>query len=103
MLFAASAGLISIAAGAGFFYRQHRATRITQSYIESASSPLGAEIRLDGEVVGQTPYTFEVTPGRHELEFRLKGYYPAEATIDVPAEASVPVKMDLVARQGDES
>ena len=95
---AASVALAAAAGAAGLWRQHERPARAPQSYIESASTPSGAELRLDGEVVGRTPYTFEVKPGKHEIEFRLEGYYPAQATIDVPPEANVPVNMEMVAK-----
>jgi hypothetical protein len=97
-LIAASVALAAAVGAAGLWRLHGRPARVPQSYIESASTPSGAELRLDGEVVGRTPYTFEVKPGKHEIEFRLKGYYPAQATIDVPPEANVPVNMQMVAK-----
>ena len=43
------------------------------AYLEFVSEPVSAEIFLDGNVVGRTPYTSEVTAGKHEIEFRKVG------------------------------
>ncbi len=37
--------------------------------------------------------------GTHEIEFSKEGYYPAQATIKVPANARVPVELELMARR----
>jgi serine/threonine protein kinase len=97
-LVAGFAVLLTVAGSAAVWRWHERPTPVAQSYIESASTPPGAELRLDGEVIGRTPYTFEVRPGTHEIEFRLEGYYPAQATINVPPEANVPVNMEMVAK-----
>jgi hypothetical protein len=38
------------------------------------SSPDGAEIYLDGQLIGSTPSTVELPAGTHELSVRLSGY-----------------------------
>jgi hypothetical protein len=35
------------------------------------SAPVGAEVRLDGEVIGKTPLTIEVPVGEHEVEVAM--------------------------------
>lgn len=41
-----------------------------------ATVPPGAEIYLDGDVIGTAPATIDLPPGSHELEFRLSGFAP---------------------------
>ncbi|MGC1943662.1 MAG: PEGA domain-containing protein, partial [Candidatus Acidiferrales bacterium] len=38
------------------------------------STPDGAEIYLDGQLIGSTPSTLELPAGNHELSVRLSGY-----------------------------
>jgi hypothetical protein len=38
------------------------------------SIPSGAEVKLDGDVVGKTPVRTRVRPGPHDIEARLDGY-----------------------------
>jgi hypothetical protein len=38
------------------------------------STPLGADVFLDGQFVGKTPYTAEVTPGEHTVNLRKKNF-----------------------------
>lgn len=38
------------------------------------SDPLGADIFMDGQMVGQTPSTFDVPPGDHQVNVTLAGY-----------------------------
>jgi hypothetical protein len=48
------------------------------------STPEGAEVRVDGELVGRTPVVREgVTAGDHVVEFRLKGFYDHKETMKV--------------------
>lgn len=38
------------------------------------SSPAGADVFLDGQYVGQTPYLAEVAPGMHTIDLRKKNF-----------------------------
>ena len=38
------------------------------------STPLGAEIEVDGSFVGNTPSSVEVAPGEHEIAIKKSGY-----------------------------
>lgn len=41
------------------------------------SQPAGAQVRVDSEVVGNTPLQTEILQGAHQLELKLDGYKPA--------------------------
>lgn len=43
--------------------------------------PEGAELRVDGELKGRTPWTGPIVPGRRQLDFSLTGYTPQTRTI----------------------
>ncbi|HVV50178.1 MAG TPA: PEGA domain-containing protein [Polyangia bacterium] len=45
------------------------------------STPEGAEVRLDGELVGRTPVARDAAAGDHVVEFRLKGYFDHKETM----------------------
>ena len=45
------------------------------------STPEGAEVRLDGELVGRTPVVHDAGAGDHVVEFRLKGYFDHKETM----------------------
>ena len=48
------------------------------------STPEGAEVRIDGELVGHTPVQRDgVTSGDHIVEFRLKGFFEHKETMKV--------------------
>jgi hypothetical protein len=52
------------------------------------SSPAGAEIYVDGQLLSSTPATFEVTAGNHQLVLKLAGYQDWTRNIHVlPASA----------------
>jgi hypothetical protein len=45
------------------------------------STPEGAEVRIDGELIGRTPVVHAAASGDHVVEFNLKGYYPQKETM----------------------
>src|SRR6478736_1532714 len=48
------------------------------------STPDGADVRIDGELIGKTPVSRDaVSSGDHILEFRLKGYFDKKETMKV--------------------
>jgi TonB family protein len=58
-----------------------------------ASQPIGAEVLVDGVLVGRTPLEIELAPGAHQLELRADGYRPLTQSID--ASDGVPRALDL--------
>lgn len=46
----------------------------TNSKMAVQSDPVGADIYMDGQMVGQTPSTFDVPPGDHQVNVTLSGY-----------------------------
>jgi hypothetical protein len=56
----------------------------------------GADIIVDGKVVGTTPSagTLTVTPGKHRVELRRTGYQLAVADTDVPEEGKNTVRLN---------
>ena len=51
-----------------------------------ASQPAGAEILVDGTVMGVTPLDVEITAGQHDIELRLRGYNAWQDSISVLAD-----------------
>jgi hypothetical protein len=88
-----------ILAGGGVTYK--RLSTAEPGYVQATSVPEGADVLVDGRLVGQTPYTFELPAGRHEVEYRKDGYLPGQLTVMVASETRVPVKLALSAlREG---
>lgn len=50
-----------------------------------ATTPSGASVSLDGAVVGVSPWTGDVAPGRHQLELTLAGYKTLKKSLTVKA------------------
>jgi hypothetical protein len=60
------------------------------------STPEGADVRIDGELVGKTPVTRDqIGSGDHVIEFRLKGYFDHKETIKVEGGREKVFSVDL--------
>ena len=59
------------------------------------SSPVGAIVRLDGKVVGETPLQRPVDPGSHRAEAELPGYVTEERAFEAVAGVSSTIRFDL--------
>ena len=53
--------------------------------ITVASSPQGAEVRLDSQILGITPATVPVPEGSHQLVLKLPGYAPLQIELETTA------------------
>ncbi|HEY3355736.1 MAG TPA: PEGA domain-containing protein [Polyangia bacterium] len=60
----------------------------------------GAEVRLDGELVGYAPYESELAAGRHLLEIGLAGCEPVRRFVTVVAGATASFALPLRRRAG---
>jgi len=62
------------------------------------STPSSAAVYLNGTLVGWTPLTINLTPGRYALEIVKAGYEPYRETIEVSAnkETTIAVKLEEV-------
>jgi hypothetical protein len=62
------------------------------------STPEGADVRIDGELIGKTPVSRDtVGAGDHVVEFRLKGYYDHKETMKVEGGREKIFSVDLKA------
>jgi hypothetical protein len=60
------------------------------------STPEGADVRVDGELIGKTPVTRDtVGAGDHIIEFRLKGYFDHKETMKVEGGREKVFSVDL--------
>ena len=68
----------------------------SQGQLTVVSIPPAGDVYLDGNHLGQTPYsTTDVTPGPHQLRITRTGYAPVERTVDVVVGANPPVTITL--------
>lgn len=66
------------------------------------SNVAGAEVVVDGAVIGMTPFVGAAVSGGHQLEVRRDGYQPAVRRIEVPAEGHAQYRVDLTLLPGAE-
>jgi hypothetical protein len=59
------------------------------------SKPGGATLRIDGSVLGLTPFTTEIVPGSHYVTLTLDGYKTVQKSLELRPERSVDVDISL--------
>lgn len=59
------------------------------------SSPPGATVRLGAQAVGITPWTGELTPGRHRVTLELARHEGRSAEIELPAGQATELRLEL--------
>jgi tetratricopeptide (TPR) repeat protein len=59
-----------------------------------SSEPAGAQVFLDGQARGQTPWSEPVEVGSHDLELTLSGFLPLKRGLEV--RAGEPIQLQLV-------
>lgn len=72
-------------------------TRVDQAKrpkVTLSSEPAGAQVRLDGQERGQTPWNEQVEVGTHQLSLSLEGYQPLQRELEV--RTGEPVQLQLV-------
>lgn len=95
------------AAQAAVLQREIAALEQAQTSIRVESTPVGAHVWLDGELIGVTPLVHATTPGRHTLRVEHAGYIVSEREVeaidDVEKHESVrlaPLPADATTRRG---
>lgn len=71
------------------------ASNTNLSFIDVKSDPIGADIELDGNYVGNAPSTIQVKAGEHKLVIKKAGYTPWERTIMISSSGTVNVSAQL--------
>jgi len=69
---------------------------LAPSSVEFGSTPDGAEIVIDGNMVGNTPSTLRLTPGHHSIEIRMAGYRTWSRNMVVDPESHPSVRATLI-------
>jgi serine/threonine protein kinase len=68
--------------------------------VDLTSTPIGAEVLINGEPKGLTPLMLDLPAGSHELVLKKEGHHPLEATITVVSGEKVPVDLKLTKEEG---
>ena len=55
--------------------------KLCKVVINIKSSPSGAEISFDDQLIGQTPLSFHTVAGKHRLKWTLNGYHPHSSEV----------------------
>jgi hypothetical protein len=66
------------------------------SSVEFDSTPDGADIVVDGNLLGNTHSTLHLTVGRHDIEIRMAGYRTWTRRMVVDSESHQSVRVTLV-------
>jgi hypothetical protein len=68
------------------------------------TNPSGAQVYLDGALVGVTPVTVrDVAAGTHRVKLTREGYADRESQVQVPAGGATDMRIDLVKAAGDQA
>jgi hypothetical protein len=65
--------------------------------LDVSSMPPGAEVTIDGKLVGQTPLHVEVDPGERVVRVSTDGYHDGERTLAVQAGEGYKIDLELIA------
>jgi formylglycine-generating enzyme required for sulfatase activity len=70
--------------------------------VEVVSNPGEANVSIDGEFRGRTPFTVRLTPGRtHDLTLTKPGYETATRSLSVAADSGRKLEIELVPQYGE--
>lgn len=73
---------------------------VQNGLLQINSNPQGAQVLLNGRVVGNTPLNLTVQPGRYDIELRLGGYQGFRTSVTVGSGQTVPVNANLQGLRG---
>jgi len=69
---------------------------IVKAFLKVESTPVGAQIFVDGTLQGKTPVRLELLPGKHEVKLTLPNYYDWEAQVQLPEKVETPLMVQLM-------
>jgi hypothetical protein len=98
---AVAAALLTVLTGVGWAARSywlHRAIGLKTGTVVLESLPAGSDVSIDGVVVGKTPTSRELPPGRHMVEFRHRNA-ARTLSVDVTAGRSSLSRLDWNAKR----
>jgi len=67
-------GMVVVLEGGKLIAMDQSGQTSTNAKVAVQSDPVGADILVDGQMVGQTPSTFDMPQGDHEIKVQLAGY-----------------------------
>ncbi len=70
--------------------------QLARPKLKISSSPTGAVLTIDGENMGKTPWTGDVSPGRRQLDMELQGYRPYSRSVIAKPAKSYSLKAELI-------
>lgn len=76
--------------------RVQKPSEVRRGQVVFATTPSGADIKINGDLMGVSPVSIDLPAGSHELLVSKKGYHALEATIDVPSGEKVPIHLKLL-------
>jgi eukaryotic-like serine/threonine-protein kinase len=59
------------------------------------STPLGAQVFIDDEFKGKTPFKIKIPMGKHEVRLSLHDYYEWEAQLQLDEKGEIPLDVNL--------
>lgn len=65
-------------------------------FVRVRSAPNDAEVWIDGERAGSTPFRSALRPGRHSFELRKRGYRPHVQMKDLARDTELPLEINAV-------
>jgi len=71
-----------------------------EAFLKLESSPIGAQIFVDGRFKGKTPLHLELPVGKHEIRLTLLDYYDWEAQVELTEEGETPLFVRLLPIEG---
>jgi hypothetical protein len=86
-----------IDAMAGSVLRRLEAVDVSPAVVSVDSSPAGASVLVDGEVVGVTPYEGTIPLGTHGIRVEKPGYAPRKHRLEAVAGMREQISVDLQA------
>jgi serine/threonine protein kinase len=63
--------------------------------LKVSTTPLGAQVFIDDEFKGKTPFKIKLPMGKHEVRLSLPEYYEWEAQLQLDKKGETPLEVDL--------
>jgi hypothetical protein len=60
-----------------------------------SSSPAGATVRVDDQILGVTPWSGELVPGRHRVTLELARHEGRSTDVELPADRATELRLEL--------